>query len=156
MSKWSKWRDISSIKNFAEELGKSPGVYEIRLSNLAGRPICLGRFLGMDKKGVLAIGESGNLAGRVKEFYDAYRGHRFQHCVGGRFFLIWASHYTDWRYSKDNSRVQVRVMKLQSKTEAEKEEEDLLKRYFGEYGELPPLINKMPDKHIGWDEIIKM
>ncbi|MFC2010772.1 hypothetical protein ACFLUR_00570 [Chloroflexota bacterium] len=162
MSKWSKWQDISSAKNLAKELDKSSGVYEIRLSNSAGRPTHIGRLLGIDKKGILAIGESGNLAERTKEFYDAYKGQGFQHCVGVRFFLVWASHYKDWRHSKDNSKVQVRVMKLQNKTEGKEKEADFLSKYFCEYGELPPLINKMPDKcqtkileHIRADEIIK-
>jgi hypothetical protein len=156
MSKWSEWRDILSIKDFAKDIGKSPGVYEIRLSNSAGHPTSIDRLLGTDEAGLLAIGESVNLARRIKEFYDSYTGQRFYHCTGDRLFLVWASHYTDWRYSKDNSRVQVRVMKLQNKAEAEREEEHLLKKYFREYGELPPLNSSMPDKHICWDEIIKM
>jgi hypothetical protein len=158
MSNWSKWRDISSINNFTKELSKVPGVYKIRLSDSAGRSHPIGRLLGIDKKGVLAIGESANLARRIKEFYKAYIGDKFmRHSVGDRLFLVWVCQYSHFKTTyQNNSKVQFIVMKLNNKTEAETEEERLLKEYFKTYGELPPLNSLLPDKHIGWDKIIKM
>ena len=158
MSNWSKWQDISPIKNLAGELSKVSAVYKIRLSDSAGRPIPVGRLLGIDKKGVLAIGESVNLARRIKELYKAYIGDRFmRHSVGDRLFLVLVCQYSHFKTTyQNNSRVQFVVMKLSNKTEAETEEERLLKDYFKTYGELPPLNSLMPDKHIGWDKIIKM
>ena len=157
MSNWNKWQDISSVKNLAGELSKVPGVYKIRLSDSAGRPIPIGRLLGIDKKGVLAIGESANLARRIKEFYKAYTAEKFgHHSVGDRLFLVMMCQYSRFKTNyQNNSGLQLRVMKLSSKADAQAKEERLLKNYFKAHGELPPLNNNMPDKN-NWDEIIKM
>ena len=157
MSNWSKWQDISSIKNLARELSKVSGVYKIRLSDSAGRPIPVGRLLGIDKKGVLAIGESVNLGRRIKEFHNAYTAGKFgRHSVGDRLFLVLMCQYSRFKTNyQNNSWLQFRVMKLSSKAAAQAEEERLLKNYFKAHGELPPLNNNMPDKN-NWDEIIKM
>lgn len=156
MSKWSKWRDISSIKNFAEEIGKSPGVYKIRLADSARRPIHISRLFGDDQDGLLAIGESVDLARRIKEFYNAYAARTFGHSsMGDRLFLVLMCQYSCFKTTyQNNSTVQFRVMKLSDKAEAQAEEEKLLKNYFKEHGELPPLNSSMPDRH-SWDEIIK-
>jgi len=157
MSNWSKWQDISSIKNLARELSKVSGVYKIRLSDSAGRPIPVGRLLGIDKKGVLAIGESVNLGGRLKEFHSAYTAGKFgRHSVGDRLFLVLMCQYSRFKTNyQNNSWLQFRVMKLSSKAAAQAEEERLLKNYFKAHGELPPLNGNMPNKN-NWDEIIKM
>jgi len=42
--------------------------------------------------------------------------------------------------------IQYSFKKLQNKDGAEKEEEKLLKRYFKEFGEVPPLNNNLPSK----------
>lgn len=157
MSNWSKWQDISSIKDLARELSKALGVYKIRLSDSAGRPIPIGRLLGIDKKGVLAIGESVNLGRRIKEFHNAYTARKFgRHSVGDRLFLVLMCQYSRFKTNyQNNSWLQFRVMKLSSKADTQAEEERLLKNYFKAHGELPPLNNNMPDKN-NWDEIIKM
>lgn len=157
MPEWSEWRDISSIKDFSEEVGKSSGVYEIRLSNSAGHPNTIGRLLGNDEDGLLAIGESVDLARRIKDFYHAYSKGKFgRHSVGDRFFLVLVCQYSSFGAThQNNSKLQFRVMKLGSKDEAQKEEEKLLKNYFRKHGELPSLNSDMPDKH-GWGEIIGM
>jgi predicted GIY-YIG superfamily endonuclease len=158
MSNWSKWKDISSIDNLAGQLSKIPGVYKMRLSNSAGRAHPIGRLLDADKKGVLAIGESVNLARRIKEFHRAYIGDRFmRHSVGDRLFLVLMCQYSRFKTAyQNNVKIQFAVMKLNNKTEAETKEERLLKGYFKKFGELPPLNSLMPDKYISWDEIIKM
>ena len=157
MSNWSKWQNISSIKNLAGELSKVSGVYKIRLSDSAGRPIPVGRLLGIDKKGLLAIGESVNLGRRIKEFHNAYTAGKFgRHSVGDRLFLVLMCQYSRFKTNyRNNSWLQFKVMKLSSKADAQAEEERLLKNYFKAHGELPPLNGNMPDKN-NWDEIIKM
>ena len=157
MSNWNKWQDISLAKNLAGELRKIPGVYKIRLSDSAGQPIPIGRLLGIDKEGVLAIGESTNLARRIKEFYKAYTAERFgRHSVGDRLFLVLMCQYSRFKTNyQNNSRLQLQVTKLSSKADAQAEEERLLKKYFKMHGELPPLNSNMPDKN-NWDTIIKM
>ena len=158
MSNWSKWKDISSIDNLARQLSKVPGVYKMRLSNSAGRAHPIGRLLDIDKKGVLAVGESANLARRIKEFHRAYIGDRFmRHSEGDRLFLVLMCQYSHFKTAyQNNFTIQFAVMKLNNKTEAETKEERLLKGYFKKFGELPPLNSLMPDKYISWDEIIKM
>lgn len=158
MSNWSKWKDISSINSLARELRRVPGVYKMRLSNSAGRAHPIGRLLDIDKKGLLAIGESVNLARRIKEFHRAYIEDRFmRHTVGDRLFLVLMCQYSHFKTTYQNkSKIQFVVMKLNNKTEAETKEERLLKEYFKKFGELPPLNSLMPDKHISWDEIIKI
>jgi len=157
MPKWSEWQDISSIKDFAEEIGKSPGVYTIRLADSARQSIRISRLFGDDKEGLLAIGESVDLGRRIKEFHNAYTAGTFgRHSVGDRLFLVLMCQYSRFKTTyQNNSRVQFRVMKLSNKAEAQAEEEKLLKNYFKAHGELPPLNNNMPDKN-SWDEIIKM
>jgi hypothetical protein len=157
MANWSKWQDISSAKNLALQLAKVPGVYRIRLSNSSGRPIPIGRLLRIDKNGLLAIGESANLARRIKEFYQAYTAEKFgHHSVGDRLFLVLMCQYSRFKTNhQNNSGLQLQVMKLSSKADAQAEEEKLLKIYFKVHGELPPLNNSMPDKN-SWHEIVKM
>jgi len=148
MSEWSVWRDI---KDFGD-LGKCCGVYKLRLTDQAGYPSAIGRFLGHDQDGLLAIGQSVNLARRIKEFRDAYAGKRFlQHSVGDRLFLVRICQHTSLKLS--NVRVQVAVMKLENKAVAQAAEENLLKTYFKGFGELPPLNGNMPDTG-GWDRVI--
>jgi hypothetical protein len=156
-SEWSEWQDISSIKDSAKEIGKFPGVYMIRLADSAGQPITISRLFGDDDGGLLAIGESVDLARRIKEFHNAYTAGTFgRHSVGDRLFLILVCQYSSFKTaSQNNSTVQFRVMKLSDKVEAQTEEEKLLKNYFKEHGELPPLNGNMPDKN-SWDEIIKI
>jgi hypothetical protein len=157
MSNWSKWQDISAAQNLAVQLAKVPGVYRIRLSDCAGRPITIGRLLSTDKNGLLAIGESANLARRIKEFYQAYTAEKFgHHSVGDRLFLVLMCQYSRFKTNyRNNSGLQLQVMKLNSKADAQAEEEKLLKIYFKAHGELPPLNNSMPDRN-SWNEIVKM
>lgn len=105
---------------------------------------------------MLAIGESVDLARRIKEFYNAYAAGTFgRSSTGDRLFLVLMCQYSSFKTTyQNNSTVQFRVMKLSDKAEAQTEEEKLLKNYFKEHGELPPLNSSMPDKH-SWDEIIK-
>ena len=144
MSKWSKWRDIT-MDNLTD-LGKWPGVYIIRLANV-GYSTPIGRFLKKDKSGLLAIGESGDLARRIKEFYHAYnRQIFFRHSAGDRLFFVLAYHHSSWSTSNQNSTVQFKFMRVKNKIEAQNKEAKLLMEYFIRYGELPPLNNSLPNK----------
>jgi hypothetical protein len=148
MSEWSVWRDINDFDDF----GKCCGVYKLRLTDQVGGPSLIGRFLGCDHDGLLAIGQSVNLARRIKEFRDAYAGKRFlRHSVGDRLFLVRLCQHTSLKLN--NVRVQIAVMKLENKVAAQAAEENLLKKYFKGFGELPPLNSNMPDTG-GWDRVI--
>src|SRR3972149_2868037 len=144
MLEWEPWQDIDLTEKFADRY-QWPGIYTIRLADSVGHPIEIRRFLGDDEDGLLTIGESTNVASRMKEFANAYEGRSFKHYEGERLFLI----RVKTRFGRgvyDNCRLQFTVRKLKDKAEAQKEEEKLLKGYFVKYGELPPLNANMPDK----------
>lgn len=149
MAKWSGWQDILSIKEVGT-LGNGPGVYKIRLADSAKRPISIGRFLHEDKSGLLAIGESKHLAERIREFKGGWQSGRFgRHPAGDRMFLASVYKYSCLQTSHQNSILQVCVMKCANKEAAQDQEEKLLKDYFIDYGELPPLNSNLPDRK-GW------
>ena len=57
VGEWSEWSAVAEIKE-ARDQYRWPGVYKIRLADLKGKPIKIGRFLGEDKDGILLIGQS--------------------------------------------------------------------------------------------------
>ena len=145
MSAWSDWFDIDTIDNLAV-LGKWPGVYQIRLAEGAcATPI--NRLLDIDVLGLLGIGETVDLARRLKEFYKAVNEQRImKHSAGDRLLFIYIFCFSSWEAKYKNSKLQFNYMKLSNKNKAQSEESKLLKEYFIKYGELPPLNNYMPDK----------
>lgn len=151
MAEWSKWQDIWWIDDFAD-LYKWPGVYKIRLIDYQGQPVRIGRLLGVDTDGLLAIGESVNVARRIREFYRAYEGQSFRHYVAERMFLIRFKTAFGKKIFKD-CKIQFTCMRLKDKAEVKKYEERFLKSYFKTFGELPPLNSDMPDKNVDWRNI---
>ena len=146
MADWTNWIDLDWIDNNSI-LYQWPGVYQIRLTNKQGHPFHIPRFLSIDIDGLLVTGESVNVAARLKEFLKASEGKSYAHSTAERLYLI--------RYicKLDNSsykgyKFQYRCKRMKDKTEAEAHEEELLKGYFKQYGELPPLNSEMPDKYI--------
>lgn len=151
MSEWSDWLDIIFIEDL-KDLYEWPGVYKIRLANSRGCPIEIGRLLGKDKDGTLMIGESGKVATRISQFYDAYEGYNWHHYEAETLFLI--RYKTKFRKGIYNDcKIQFAARKLNDRIEAKKEEEIMLKSYFRKYGELPPLNRNLPDRHVGWDNL---
>ena len=144
MSEWTNWIDILSVEEL-KELYRWAGVYKIRLVNSGGHPVEIARFLDKDRDGILAIGEAGDVARRVGQFYRAYEGHSFKHSEAERLFLI-RNRTKFGRGIYNDCKIQFMARKLADKAEAEKEEERLLKIYFAKCGELPPLNSRMPDK----------
>ncbi len=134
MAKWSKWQDIKEFKS----LGNNFGVYKVRLVDSSGFPVAIGRLVGKDDKGLLAIGSTKHLAGRVGKFCNALDKGADSHSVGERLFLIRVACRRIPRKYKD-TKFQVAVMKLAS--DPAEEEGILLTKYFLKYGELPPLNN---------------
>jgi hypothetical protein len=98
------------------------------------------------------IGESGNIARRIREFYRASSGEALAHSEGETLFLIiFVTSFQKSVYK--GSEIQFRCMRLNDKAEAEKYEESLLKTYFKRFGELPPLNSEMPNQYIDWRKI---
>lgn len=151
MEKWSNWKEISRIDDVAA-LFKCPGVYKIRLADQQENAIKVPRFLGVDKEGLLAVGESDNLSRRIRQFYRAYSGQSFAHSVAERLFVLLFKRVNSNSTMK-NSRLEFSCMKLKDKAEAQIREETLLKTYFKKFGELPPLNSSLPDKDVDWRNI---
>jgi len=151
MGKWSNWKEIRRIDDVAV-LFKCPGVYRIRLTDQQEKAMKISRFLGVDKEGLLAIGESKNVSRRIRQFYRAYSGQSFAHSVAERLFVLLFKRVNSESMLK-NSRLEFSCMKLKDKAEAQIHEERSLKTYFKEFGELPPLNSSLPDKNVDWRTI---
>jgi hypothetical protein len=153
MNLWSDWLklDLPGIEGRADY--QWPGVYKIRIVDEHNAPVVIGRFLATDKGGLLAIGESKNVAHRLKQFYRAFNGKEFKHSVANRFFIV--------RYALITAKstfnidfLEFTAFRLANKAAAQAEEERLLKKYFKTYGELPPLNGAMPEKNnISWETL---
>ena len=152
MGDWSSWKEISRIDEVAVRF-RCPGVYKIRLADQQEKAMPIPRFLGADKEGLLAIGESKNLSRRIRQFYRAYSGQSFRHSVAERLFLLLFKWINSGSTVK-TSRLEFSCMKLRDKAEAQTAEEMLLKTYFKKFGELPPLNSSLPDKHVDWRKIL--
>jgi hypothetical protein len=127
MSNWSRWRDISSTQQ-SGDLSDRPGVYKIRLADSQGHQIPIERFLGKDSEGLLTIGESKHLRTRVKEFEGGWSKGRFgRSTTGDRLFLALVFKQSYWKSRYRNPLLQVSVMKVSSKKQAQKQEENCLK-----------------------------
>jgi hypothetical protein len=151
MSEWSIWQDIECIQELADQY-QWPGVYRIRLADSTGA-IRIGRFFGPDpdKDGLLYIGEGDNVAGRIVDFNEASNGRAsYKHPAGEKLFLLrFQAGFGERVY--DNCKMQFSAVDMRNKTEAKRRESEELKRYFVEYGELPPLNSNLGDMAGGWD-----
>jgi excinuclease UvrABC nuclease subunit len=65
---WSKWRRLN--KSNWKIIPENPGVYYIRYVNKSDRPVNILRLGGVDKDGIIYIGETGrNLRNRLRNFW---------------------------------------------------------------------------------------
>ena len=145
MCRWNKWLDID---NYAV-IPSSPGVYRIRLIDSAGHsPVPVKRLLCQDEDGLLVIGESKDLRNRLKEFHKVTKEKTgfLRHSAGDRLLLNLIFRHISSKAFFDNKGLEVSFTKAQDKAGAQRLEELLLKVYFIQFGELPPLNNNMPDK----------
>ncbi|MEM1114339.1 MAG: hypothetical protein AAGI11_20675 [Pseudomonadota bacterium] len=114
-----------------EVVPKVPGAYVIYNS----KPIA--RFCGIDQRGVLDIGEAGNLQDRLRKFLACANGRRLKgHSAGARFRTL----ELDRVVSIDSLKIEIH--ESGSKTAAYKREGELLGNYLKEHKELPPLNYK--------------
>ena len=143
MPDWSRWSDLT-----ARCPQNGPAVYEIRVC-ASGIPLRVGRFLRTDMRGILCIGMTTNVRRRIRDFIKGLsRGlghseanllHRLEQATAlGR--LIWRRSY------------EYRFIAVDSKTEACRLEERLIKRYVKRFGEVPPLNSVIPNRYLsdGW------
>jgi hypothetical protein len=143
MSKWSKWVDIESAKSKTGSFNDF-GVYEVRAVNQSNSPIPINRFIGIDPLGILYIGRSGyggknsarTIANRIREFLQR------QHS-GGVTYAKAKLILTRRSPQFSGHHLQVRAVFVAG-DEIEAEESKELRKYFDEYGELPPCNSALP------------
>ena len=69
-----------------ENVKESPGVYRIPAFDAHGRPVSICRANGVDAHGILHIGQSVGLRGRILAFLLAAQGGSAAHHAGNEFF----------------------------------------------------------------------
>jgi hypothetical protein len=150
---WRGWDHLGRIDGL-KFLYRWPGVYVIRLIDApSGRPIPIGRFLGIDESGILLIGVSNDLGGRLYNFYYSYLEDRRTHSEGRRLHLV--RMLTKFEEIYPEASMQFSVKRIPDKEQAKHEEERLLKSYFKRFGELPPLNTMMGKRRVPWMRIDK-
>ena len=133
MGRWSEWAywDPRLIRR-NEKLWKA-GTYRIRLLHI-GHACPINRFRGMDRDGILYIGQGASLWTRIREFNKTATAAEgsITHS-GGRMF--WAQP----KSLKGTSLQYQYHLVNNGKAGAVRDEADLLLTYFKVFGELPPL-----------------
>ncbi len=154
----SKARFSKKIKLQNEEknqkFSKEAGVYIICAcendSELTDIPIK--RFIGEDRRGILYIGKGVKMHGRVSEFCryikaDSKVNKNWNHPGGKRLWHILQNDENKQKINNDISLdnlyvtfIEVEIKQGDAPTDkAEEKEQELLRLYFKEYGEVPPL-----------------
>jgi hypothetical protein len=127
----SDWPAFQNLIEAYKSAPGDPGVYIIAI----GSPIV--RFHGIDHEGIVDIGESVNLCGRLASFVGCARKSRK------------SGHMAGWRYGEYNfsnviplENLMVSWKTTQDKDSACQLEAALMRSYFSNHFELPPLNYK--------------
>lgn len=127
--KWSKWRrfDEKSIVT----IPRKPGVYQFRCLSDKGLPLAIPRLSKIDSKGIIYIGESGDLRKRLLDFRATLKDRKK------------SRHAAGWTYCSFNyfpifppRRLQFRHKVLRNPIA---EEFELIMSYRKTFMDLPPL-----------------
>ena len=132
LKNWGEWTEWELLLNVdMKKIPNTPGAYMIAAKH------SINRAFGEDQEGILDVGESKNLRGRLNAFIGCAQGSR----VSG--------HMAGWRYREFgfNSRFPLKSLylswhKADSKSAAYRLEESILKEYLKQHSELPPLNYK--------------
>ncbi len=129
---WSGSHNLKDLNR--EKIPDLAGVYKI----LADRPIC--RLLGTDKEGILDIGESIDLRKRITIFRSCIKGSRKQgHAAGVRF----RDRELLNSFAEETLLVRWKKTGGKDKRKAQAEEARLLQKYRNDFGENPPLNERI-------------
>lgn len=130
---WSNWENIEKLPDY-----EGKGVYRVRLVDNKGKSVSIQRFLGEDKDGIILIGEAEDIKTRLNQFNKVVtESKKYAHSEGLTIHLL-------RKITKFNEKYGMCTFQYTfSKVDEHKEEEKrLLKNYFQEYGETPPLNYK--------------
>lgn len=146
---WGGWHYIGSSMDDVKIMYPWSGVYEIRQLDASEKPTAIGRFLKVDKRGILMIGVSKRLGERICDFFQSYLEDARTHSEGRRLHLVrMMCTVKDEKYP--DFLMQFRVKHIPDIEEARDEEERLLKDYFVEFGEVPPINATVGKKRVPW------
>jgi hypothetical protein len=124
-----------NFQNSSENMPDNGGVYKIIATDGYGNPKSINRVCGIDKDGILYIGESNSIQKRMGDFTkSAVRNYKSTNHSGG--VLYSQSDLLCEQYPYNDFYVMYEV--CDNHTNKEKE---LLKDYFLMFGEYPPLNN---------------
>lgn len=85
---WTEPRPLSPLSGGPPMVNSEPGVYRIRAFNGQGQAMCIARAGGIDRDGILHIGESEDLGRRIRDFRRCVENRTTGHKAGVEF----------WRY----------------------------------------------------------
>jgi hypothetical protein len=139
---WSSWKPLKvSCQNYGA------ASYNLRLMTPTG-PLAIARFLGVDKRGLLTIGETGNMEKRRTDFVRA-----IEKCTGhseGNLLHLILLHSQIKKLHPEHA-LQYRFLAEADKAAAKFSEEQMIKSYIRKYGEPPPLNCAIPDRYGNWE-----
>lgn len=131
LANWDKWSEWQKLSPCPLEVPVGCGAYIIATR------IAIHRAVGIDTEGILDIGESKNLRGRIKSFIACANGRRPR------------GHMAGWRYKQYEfekhfplDTLFIRWHPTQTKEEAYAIEGKILQTYLIQHKELPPLNYK--------------
>ncbi len=128
-SEWSEWLLFQTL-NF-KTVPPKPGVYELRWV-IDGKPQIINRANGVDRSGLLYVGQSVNLRRRIKGLWQNITEGKLRHTAGRT--------YTTYHYERKFPPEQLQVRwTTQPRGQSEKIESKLLDRYVNEFLDKPPL-----------------
>jgi hypothetical protein len=128
----SNWYNLE--KEEIRKIPPKPGVYKISRFDKDDNPIEITRFFGIDKEGIIDIGESHNLRERLMNFKRNIENGKGGHMAGWRYYFL-----------KLHNKVPILKFNYEvcnTKEEAYKKEHAMMKKYLDEHKELPPLNYK--------------
>lgn len=133
--RWSNWKSFINVD--WKRIPINPGVYYIRCVNNSGRPINIVRLGGVDKEGIIYIGETGRkLRNRLQDFWETAHDYKLNRHRAG-----W--NYSYWGYGKKFplKYLQVSYMSCRNKEHSQRVETECLVEYRKKkkYIDLPPL-----------------
>jgi len=125
MTSWTKLSEVSKIED-------ESGVYIVRWA-VNGEPQKIGRFGGIDSKGILYIGSAKNLKKRIKRLWSGIKEQKPIHTAARSF--IFSNNYS----IIDPKDIEITTVVFDKLNEARTQEWNALKYYGNRFKELPPL-----------------
>lgn len=139
---WNRWKIIGKTCSY-----DGPAVYELRIVGIDHNPITVKRWLLEDRNGIISIGETSNMKGRLNQFVNALNrgtGHSEANLL---YLLIKYSRFSSTLLEYN---IEYRYKGVSSKKEAKRQEELRIKDYVKAFGEVPPLNSVIPNRFGEW------